>query len=88
MSGEDLASVTGTAVSGTDTKTFVNIKAIARADSTVVRGEGIASIKIGVDAAATAMAAPGVYSTGVCTRAKYKLWRLVTLFLSAAVVMI
>jgi hypothetical protein len=88
MSGEDLASVTGTAVSGMNTKTFVNIKVPARADSTVVGEEGIASIRIGADATETATVAPGVYSAGVCTRAKYKLWRLVTLFLSATVVMI
>jgi hypothetical protein len=88
MSGEDLASVTGTAVSGTDTKTFVNIKATARADSIVVREEGIASIRIGVDVTEIVMVAHGVYSAGVCMRVKYTLWRLVTLFLSATVVMI
>jgi len=89
ISGEDLASVTGTRVSGTDTKTFVNIKVTARADSTGVGEEGIASIiRIGVDETETAAVAPGVYSAGVCTRAKYKLWSLVTLFLSATVVMI
>jgi hypothetical protein len=88
MGGEDLASVTGTAVSGTNTKTFVNIKVPARADSTVVGEEGIASIRIGAEATETATVAPGVYSAGVCTRAKYKLWRLVTLLLSATVVMI
>ena len=86
MSGEDLASMTGTAVSGTDTKTFVNIKVTERADSTGAGEEDI--IRIGVDATETATVAPGVYSAGVCTRVKYKLWRLVTLFLSATVVMI
>ena len=88
MSGEDLASVTGTAVSGTGTKTFINIKVTARADSRVVGEEGRASIRIGVDATETVTVVPSVYSAGVCTRAKYTLWRLVTLFLSATVVMI
>jgi hypothetical protein len=89
MGGEDLASVTRTAVSETDTKTFVNIKITARADSTGVSEEGIARImRIGVDATETATLAPDVYSAGICWRAKYRLWRLVTLFLSATVVML
>jgi hypothetical protein len=89
MGGEDPASVMGTAVSETDSKTFINIKITARADSTGMGEEGIAStIRIGVDATETTTVAPGAYSAGVCRRAKYELWRLVTLFLSATVVMI
>jgi hypothetical protein len=89
MSGEDLESVTVTAVSGKDTKTFINIKVTERAGLTGVGEEGIASpVRIGGDATQTATVAPGVYSAGVYTRAKYELWRLVTLFLSAIIVMV
>jgi hypothetical protein len=88
-SGEGLANLTGTGDNGMDTKTFVNIKATARADQTAMAEESVAPvIRNGVDEADTTIFVPGVYSSGVSTRAKYRHWRLVALFLSASVVMI